>query len=339
VALLFSPPLACTARRPAPSSDAATRIRYYDARVREHPRLYPAYTQLGAAYLDQARATLDPAALRHARAALTRSLEIQASFEALKTMTALCNFTHRFAEALEWGRQAALASPGDTEVTALRVEAHLGLGERDAAAALIAATGAREDFHLVVARARWLAESDRTAEAAAAFTGAAEVAHRSGVDELVVWAEVSAAGVWLDADQPDGAVAHLDRAARLRPDDRRLRVHRAELLAARGDHEAALVLYRADLRDVDDPEVHRRVALILRDLGRRRDAEVHFGAAERGFRRALDAGEVYTLEGLALLYAEHRVRRSEAIMLSGRNLAYKRDRSALATDALVRATQ
>jgi hypothetical protein len=149
---------------------------------------------------------------------------------------------------------------------------------------------------------------------------------------------VSAVGVWIDdGTEPERAAPYLADAARLAPNDRRLRIHQAELLAARGDAAGALAVYDALVTKVLDPEVHRRAALLARELGRTKAAEAHFIAAEKGFRRVLDAGEIYALEGLARLYAEHGVHLEEAAALSTRNLAYKRDRSALATDAEVRA--
>ncbi len=330
---------ACAPRGRAALPGSAERIEFYSARVRDHPRHYPAYAQLGEAYLDQARETLDPAAIGRARVALQRSLAIQENFEALKGMTALCDFTHRFGEAAEWGARAAAAWPADTEVTALQVEAYVGMGERDAAAAILESAHPLngEDFHLAVARGLWLADGGRATEAADAFVRAAALARVAGVEELVAWAQVSAAGVWLDNHDPGRAAPFLRDAAGIRPRDRRLLIHRAELLAADGNLAGAAELYRSLLSRADDPEVHRRLALIARDLGREDDRARHFAAAERGFRRVLAAGEIYTLEGLARLYLDQHVHLAEAAELSAQNLRYKRDRRALATDREIRA--
>ncbi len=77
-----------------PGDDA--RIQYYSDRVSAHPRLYAAYAQLAAAYLDKARRTHDPAFLNMARQALGQSLEIQSNYLAFTTMAAVCKFAHRF---------------------------------------------------------------------------------------------------------------------------------------------------------------------------------------------------------------------------------------------------
>jgi hypothetical protein len=330
----------CAARARTDEPSVQERIRYYTARIEEEPRLYPAHAQLGSAYLERARETLDPASIAQARAALTRSLDIQENFAALKLMTALSNFTHRFRDAVGWGERAAAAVPADSEVTALRVESLIGLGESEAARALldgVTGSGTPADFHLAAARGRLLAESGRSADAVAAYAEAATLAEAGGVDDLVAWAWVSAAGVWIDDGEAERATPYLADARRMIPNDRRFRIHQAELLAAQGGQAGALAIYEALVAKVLDPEVHRRAALLARDLGRTKAAEAHFAAAEKGFRRVLDAGEIYALEGLARLYAEHAVHLEEAAALSARNLTYKRDRSALATAAEVRA--
>lgn len=58
-------------------------------------------------------------------------------------------------------------------------------------------------------------------------------------------------------------------------------------------------------------------------------ARRHFEAAERTYRRILEAGEIYSLESLARLYLDAGVNREEAKELARRNLEFKRDRSAL----------
>ena len=109
--LMFALLPACGPPRPSHAMDAA--IRYYSDKVAHHPRHYPAYAQLGASYLAKARLTLDPADVTAARGALNRSLEIQPNFGAIKSMAAVCNFAHRFEEALRWGERAREAAAAD----------------------------------------------------------------------------------------------------------------------------------------------------------------------------------------------------------------------------------
>lgn len=325
--------------RDAEGSSVDARIRYYARKVREHSRLYPAYAQLGAAYLDKARQTHDPALLNKARTLLNRSLEIQPNFPAMKTMTALCNFTHRFEEALEWGRRALQASPNDAAVTALLVEAYLGLGHTADAERLLPVKVGTEPtgFYTAVAQAHWLASKGRGADAAAAFVKAGEFARAQNEMEPVVWSYVSAAGVLIDADQAQRAKPHLELASSLDPDNISVRVHEAELFEAEDELAEALAIYEAVLAETNDPLIHARAFKIARQLGREQHVRQHFEAAEQGFLRAIEAGEIYTLGALARLYEAADVNLDRALALARQNLQYKRDAQARATFASIQA--
>ncbi|MCG8417489.1 MAG: tetratricopeptide repeat protein [Proteobacteria bacterium] len=332
----------CGANGPQPAvrSNAAEpeierRIRYYRARVAAYPRLYPAHNRMAAALLARARLTWSPRDVAHARSALRRSLDIQPNFEAFKIMAALHNFAHRFDEARQWAVRAADAWPGDTEVIALLVEAYVGLGQADKAAELLPAE-VGDDFYLVSARAQWLESQGRRKDAASMFVRAAEIAHRVGVRDLVVWGSVRAAGVWLDGGEPERAQPYLTRAKRLEPGDRQLRVHLAEFMTARGHPKQALAIYEALLEERDDAFVHHAAFLVARSIGEVARAGVHYRAAESAYRHVVDAGEVYTLESLARLYGQARLSLGQALTLAERNVRYKKDRSAKETVAFIR---
>lgn len=323
-----------------PPSDVDVRIRFYSNKVSKHPRLHQAYALLAVAYLDKARETLDPAFLAEARSALERSIAIQPNFLAFKTIAALSNFTHRFDDALRWGKRAADAYPNDTAVTALLVEAYMGLGRYEEVAKLLPPVGVKPgDFYSAAALGQWLASQLRYDEAVDAFLDAATFARAEGVIDLAVWAEVSAAGALLDWGRPGPARSHLDAAVGLGPTNpfvwKELRLHWAEYYEAEGRLEKALAVYEDLLDKQDDPEVHRKAFLLARCLDKEHRAQHHFEAAEKGFQRVIDAGEVYTLGALARLYADADVNIEQALALAQRNLEYKRDIEAEAMLAYV----
>lgn len=332
--------LGCAVSVSGPASPAgpAERIRYFRERLAEHPNLDPAYVGLGTAHLDRARETHDPVDLNEARQAAERALAIQPSLEAYRLRAATESFAHRFEEALAWAEKAAAAAPGDAGVLSLRVEAFLGLGRDEDAARLVAVP---EDpprhVHRAAARGQWLLAEGRFPEAAEAFVVAARLAERADVPALSGWAEAQAAGAWLDAGEPRRARPHLERAVELAPGSPLLGLHTAELALAEGRSAEALATYERLLRRRDDPEVHRRAFLLARQLGRDEVARQHFEAAEALDRRALDAGEIYSLESLARLYCEAGVHPAEARRLAEESFRYKRDRSARETLACVRA--
>ena len=325
--------LACATRAPVPDTavpDTAARIRYYSQRVEDSPRLYPAHALLGEAYLERARATHDPGDVARARAAFERSMAIQPSYEALAGLTALSGFVHRFEDSLSWGRQAADANREDPRIRALLVEALLGLGRDDEARALLPGDGvAPADFYTAAALGAWMKAHSRLEEAAEAFAAAARFAAQQGAQPFVVWARVSEAGVWLDAGDLARARPLLAAVRRDAPADRFLREHEAELAEHEGRLEEALSLYEEQIRSSADPEAHRAAASLARRLGRPIEARRHFEAAERVYRRILEAGEIYSLESLAHLYLDAGVNREEAQALARRNLEFKRDRSAI----------
>lgn len=326
--LVLALALACAARAPAPG--LAARIRYYSQRVEDHPRLYPAHALLGEAYLERARATHDPGDVALARAAFERSMAIQSSYEALAGLAALAGFAHRFEDALAWGRQAADANREDPRIRALLVEALLGLGRDGEARALLPADGvAPDDFYTAAALGAWRKANDRREEAAEAFAAAARLAQKEGATPPAVWARVSEAGVWLDAGDLERARPLLAAVRRDAPGDRFLREHEAELAEQEGRLAEALALYGEQIASGAGPDAHRAAAALARRLGRQAEARRHFAAAERAYRRVLEAGEVYSLEPLARLYLDAGVKGDEARELARRNLELKRDRSAV----------
>lgn len=317
--------------------DSDARINYYTKKITHDPQLYPAYVQLASAYLDKAYDTHNPDCLKKARSLLECSMKIQPSFEAFRTMGAVCCFAHRFDEALRWEKRAAEVWPADTRVTALMVEAYMGLGQYDVARKLLPPDGTKPvDFHTAAALGQWLASQHHYDEAVNALLVAAGFAQELDVTDLVVWAHVRAAGMLLDSGQPLKAQSLLQVAARLDPKNKYLRLHEAEFLEAEGQAEQALAAYEALVKEHDDLEIHRKAFIVARKLSLESRARFHFEAAEKGYQRVIEAGEIYTLGSLALLYCEANVHLEQALNLAQRNLDYKRDTEAIELLACIR---
>lgn len=338
VALLLA---ACSKRPPSgtppvsEASDAGTRIRYYAGRIAEHPRVYASYLGLAGAYLDEARRTHDPLWVAKARAATQISMDIVPGLEGHKMEARIAAFRHRFAEALTSCRRAAeLLSTDmiDGALTALFVEAHMGLGQYDEARRLLPPDGAPlANFHTAAAMGHWLVSQGREAEAAAAFEAASRFAAAEEVKPLAAWAYVMAAGADLEVPQLDAARSHLRAAAALDPTNRELRIHEAELMVAEGREADAVARYEELCAEAPDPVLHHRIFMLARGRGDDEGARAHFGAAERLLTHVLEAGEVYTVEELARLYLDADVNADRAFELATKNIEWKRDRSASET--------
>lgn len=316
---------------------------YYSQRIAESPRLYPMYTQLGIALLDRTRESHDPALLAQARDAERTALSIQDNFESLMAMTTIQNYSHRFEDAIAWATRAAEASVGgetsrDPAVTAALVEAYLGFGKPRAAAALLPrSVDEASDFHTAASLGRWLGEAGKQIEAEQAFSRAADLARKQDAPALAAWAETAAAGALIDGGRAAEATPHLEAAAQLAPPTTFLLLHHAEAAQAAGRNADALALLEEILAHDDDPAIQALAFAAARKSGDSAAAERHFLLAQRGLQRAIEAGEVHTLEALAKLYLVAGRNLESALALARENLIWKRDRSARETLAALEA--
>ena len=331
---------AASTATPVVTTDTA--IEFYEAKLKQHPTLFAAHAALGAAYLDKARETHDVQWLAKGRNALNRSLELQPNLNALLSMAALCNFSHRFACGLEFAERAERAHPGDAALLPLRVEAQLGLGKLDAAAKLIETQLKRGEpsFALLGAQGRWFAEQKRFDEAHDSFAAAAAQGRKEESDDLVIWAETNAAGMLIDSKRGgEPAHTHLEKAAALKasswPITAVLQVHWAELHDLEGRPEQALALYKGILERQADPEIYRRAFVLAQKMGRKEEAADLLAAGERAAEQVLAAGEIFALEAQARLYADAGIKLARAEQLARQNLEQKQDRSARETLAYV----
>lgn len=330
----------CAARAAKRPATAQERVLYYSRRVAEQPRLYPVHVQLAEAYLDRAAETHDPSFLKRARESVGRSLAIQPSFEAFLLQARIAAYSHRFEAALEWAARAGAAAvyPNDPAVTAVTVEALLGLGRAgEARARLPTAAAPLTDFHTAAALGRWLGENKEFDAARDAYSRAAALALEAGVPARAAWAEVMAAGTRIDSGRPADAEPHLRTASKLAPAGPELRLHEAEVLEATGRGSEALALYERLRTASADPLISHRAYLLAQRLGKRAAAETYLREAEAGYGRVIASGEIYTLGALAQLYADAGIHLERALELAQENLKHKRDAEAVATLAAVKA--
>lgn len=305
-ALLAAAPARPALAQALPPPDA--RIAYYSARIAEHPKVYALYLGLAQASLDRARQTHDPAFLDDARAASKIARDRQESLEGYKMEARIALFRHRFEEALDWLAKAEPLLSADVEdgaFAALKIEALLGMKRVAEARALVPPDGAAApDFHRAAARGHVLVARGETDAAAAAFAEAAALAEAGGARALAGWALTSAAGVFIDAGAPAKGRPYLETAAAFDGTSRFYRLHVAELAAAEGRTRESLESFETLIAEVDDPELRRRALLLARKTRDEARAAAHFAAAEALLARALAAGETFTQDELARLYAD-----------------------------------
>jgi len=308
------------------------RITYYQNKINSNARLYPAYNLLARAYFDKAKVTHNPVLLDKARGLLEKSMGIQENFEAYKVYAVISNYTHRFEDALSWGRKAFSALPIDTEVTATRVEALIGLGKDAQARRLLPDTiNEVDDFYIAAAFGQWYSAQARYDQAHNAFLRAAKIAKEKDVDELQNWATINAAGMRIDDGRLEEALPFLNKVRAKDNTNKDLLLHTAEVYTAKNELEKSLALYTKMLKTDNDPAIHHFAYLLAKQLNITTAKNTHFTAAEAGYQLAINSGEIYTLGAMARLYCDANVKLDIAYKLAKRNLSFKRDELAYAS--------
>ncbi len=172
-------------------------------------------------------------------------------------------------------------------------------------------------------RARLLATKGKRAVAAKAFARAATLAETAGRADLAGWARVQQAGCLLDDGSSAAARPYLEMAEKHIPGDTALAIHWGEYHEASTHWKEAMRVYQRALRKSGHPLLHQLAWRMARKLGREKEAARHFQVAEAGYRRAIDAGEYYTLGALARLYAEAGIHLEEAQRLARLNAQHE----------------
>jgi tetratricopeptide (TPR) repeat protein len=124
---------------PAGRTSLAAAIAAAQQRLRTFPRDDLTWAQLGSAYVQQARVTVDPSYYPKAEGALRRSLALrpEGNAPAFTGRGSLANARHEFAQALSWGRKALAANPYDSTAYGVVADAQTQLGDYAAADAAI----------------------------------------------------------------------------------------------------------------------------------------------------------------------------------------------------------
>src|SRR5262245_57412965 len=141
--VLFAALLSACAARPstqnlepadnADNGDIDARIAYYEKKIENHPTAALVNARLGSLYLQKAKETHNVDWLRKARDRSGKSINIQPSLEAYRTMAAICNFAHQFACAVEWGQKAVRTNSQDFVSVALLADSYLRTGKAELA--------------------------------------------------------------------------------------------------------------------------------------------------------------------------------------------------------------
>lgn len=225
------------------------------ARLRERPTDSRAYSQLGAAYLQKARESGDPAYYPKAEAVLNKALELKPDdFEAMISLGSLALSRHQFRDALVWAEHARVINPYRALIYGISGDAHIELGAHaEAEAAYQKMVNVRPDLNSYsrVSYARELLGN---------IPGAIEAMHIAvdsgeSSSESTAWCRVQLGHLYLNYND-DLAAAESEYRHTLADYSGYIYAIAglARIYAARGDYQRAIELYTRGVNVTPRPE-------------------------------------------------------------------------------------
>ncbi|WP_405635393.1 tetratricopeptide repeat protein [Streptomyces sp. NBC_01178] len=297
---------AVAAGSPASLSDLTALIGDRKKWVESHPKDAPALAALGAAYVEWARRSGDPAYCTRAEQALKRSLEARpgerGNEEAWVGLAALANARHDHLAAKRWGESVKKRQPGSWSVYPVLIDAYTGLGDRKAATAATEKFGELRKGVPALARTSdlyrgqgWredaLAAAREAADRAVRPAEKAEALHRLG--ELA----------W-ERGEPQEAVDQFDAALRTDPGHHASLAGRARALVALERTDEALAAYQSALEKLPRPQDALELGELYASLGLDGDARTQYAKLREMVAAAKRAGVDESLP-LARFEADH----------------------------------
>jgi tetratricopeptide (TPR) repeat protein len=223
-------------------------------RLRQYPEDERGYATLGAAYLQKARESGDPAYYSKTEAVLKKALALQAGdFEALASMGVLALARHQFREGLDYGSRARALNVYNARALGVIVDAQVELGDYAAAVqSLQSMVDLRPDMGSY-ARVSYLRELNGDPGGALSMMRRA-VEAGSGVPEQLAWTRTHVGLLLFNNGDLDGAQREYEDSLQASPAYVPARAGLARVLAARGDFEGAIAIYEDVTRIMPLPE-------------------------------------------------------------------------------------
>lgn len=314
----------------SPADGLAAQIAEKRIQLDRMPGNATTWAGLGAAYVELARISGDPANYGEAQRALDRSLALkpEANAEALIGLGALANARHDFTAARGFAEQAVALRPNSADVYGVLVDALTQLGDTDAATA---AVQRMLDLHPGVpsfTRAAYNLElHGRTDDARSALQMA--LAAASTADQIA-FCRYHLGELAFNTGQLDEAETQYRSGLLANPDNAALQQGRAKVLAARGDIEQAITLYTALTARTPLPEYLIEFGELLDSAGRPAEAAARYQEVSEQH-RILAAQGTTEYADAAQLAADHGDP-VEAVRLA--QLEFDRRQSVITTDVL-----
>lgn len=286
---------------PAIPSDSDARIEFYKKRL-GGPGTYPAYTRLGAAYIQKARETGRLEYYDEAERHLRRSLDLQRNFEALHWLAVVHLNRHQFREALPYAREAVETLPTSVDAQASLFDVYLALGDDAKANAVLERLLALQPGFSASARAASLQQyrGDATAALKSMQEACAHAEAESAPAEAQAWCLVRLGSLRLAACDAGRAETDYQAALKKFPNYPFAVEHLAELRATQGRTSEAARLYQQLLEANPDPLHRLALADLHEHVGQQTQADRERQQALARMRDSIDRSEKVYLRPLAL---------------------------------------
>ena len=311
-------------------------IRSAQAAVARSPKDANAYASLGAAYFQHARETGDVSDYQLAEESLLKSLDlVSADFSAdtaLSTMAEVCMGEHRFADAITYAQKALSLGTGDVSPFAIIGDAYADMGAYDKAAIAYDRLTPRDmtlSPRAAYARDSRLSYLKFISGDTAAAIGLMNKAVAEGIEaqlpsENLAWLYYELGEFFTQAGDAASADAAYIAALNTHPGDYRALAALGKLRANNGRYAEAILLYQKAIAVVPMPIFISELGDLYAESGNQAEAQKQYQLVQYiGLLGHIN--QVLHNRDLALFYADHDMKLSEALDLARKELEVRQD--------------
>ena len=311
-------------------------IRSAQAAVTRSPKDANAYVSLGAAYFQHARETGDVSDYQLAEESLLKSLDlVSADFSAdtaLSTMAEVCMGEHRFADAINYAQKALSLGTGDVSPFAIIGDAYADMGVYDKAAIAYGRLTPRDmtlSPRAAYARDSRLSYLKFISGDTAGAIGLMNKAVAEGIEaqlpsENMAWLYYELGEFFTQAGDAASADTAYLAALNTHPGDYRALAALGKLRANNGRYTEAILLYQKAIAVVPMPIFISELGDLYARSGSPAEAQKQYQLVEYiGLLGHIN--QVLHNRDLALFYADHDLKLSEALDLARKELEVRED--------------
>jgi tetratricopeptide (TPR) repeat protein len=261
---------------PVDHNSLAGAIQLAQARLRALPKDDQTWAQLGSAYVQQARITVDPSYYPKAEGALQRSLQLNptGNVAAFVGEGSLANARHEFDQALTWGRKAQAADPYNAGAYAVIDDALTQLGRYPEADAAVQKMLDLQPGLSSFSRASYSFEQKGQVDAARSSMQRALADSTDPAD--IGFCRYYLGELAFNDGDPKAALAQYQLGLKAQPTSDSLLAGTAKAEAALGRFDKAARDYNTVVNRVPQPEYVLEYGQLLDSLGRTADARAQY---------------------------------------------------------------